>query len=424
MGSEALIVPDWLRFSCTGCGLCCRRGWVIHVGCADRERLLAQNWVDLHPHLAERELIVRCGRASRFAVDEAGCCAFLDEESRCLIHSDLGYEQKVLACQVYPYCFTLTGGQVRVGLHFSCPAVVDMKGPPLGQQLPLLRRLWRETRDEMGLEDTGAEGTAFDHERGLTWERLSLLESRWDEILSAEEMPLLRRVLALGVFVDQLEDRYEEGASEDAFAETVAFAERRAWDEGTHCGLQRGNLGLMERLMLRLLVGLASEMAVPGLLSPSFVRRQMARTRRLGLAMRFFFGHGSLGVGDVRATMDVAKSVKCYPLAPDVEEALARYLRTRLASRTYFGREGWGLDVLHGTRLLLSLYAVCVVLARLVGGARGADVLAREDMATALMLCDHTYGHMATFQLGPVRRVMRVVHRSGWVQRAALYAAL
>ncbi|GEM_PF-3167573 len=431
-GKRRLRIPPWLHATCTQCGLCCRRGWVIHVSAKDRERLLAHDWAASYPQMADQDLIVASGHAYRFAVDGQGRCRFLRPDGLCMQHTDLGYKAKVLACRLYPVYFVhTTGGEVRVGAHFSCPAVVDAAGPPLHTARSQLLPLLDQYEAEHPLRPIDPAGVRWTAERTIPWEVLDQVEAALDDCFARSEVPVIRRVLFGGHLVDALDERLPAPGQRTDFAECVRFARKRAEDLAFHGGLKRVQLGRTERLFLRLLVGLGSEMAVQGLLSELFWTRQRARLRRLGLAAGYLWGRGAFTAGGRRGPWRGVKRVRAHPLPEEAEEPLTRYLRTRFAARAYFGQEGWGLGVLHGARVVLSLYAVTVYLARMLCAAeseeRGAEAptsVSDGHVREALMLVDHAFGHMASLSLGPVRRVIASVNRPGWAQRAALYASL
>jgi Fe-S-cluster containining protein len=422
--ARRLVIPEGLRFSCQGCGLCCRRGWIIQMPRADRDRLLAHDWSAAAPEPAGGRLIVPGGGEWRFAVDEAGTCRFLGEGQRCRIHAELGYDAKVLACRLYPLYFVHCGPEVRVGAHFSCPAVVAGTGQPLAEQRSALRRLQRDAEGDSGPPPAEITGTAFCPRRSISWQRLEGLETLLLGALAATELPLLRRVVMAGRVLDLLEERYAEDLDEATFDALLAGVGARAREEAEHGGLQRARLGPMERMMFRVLTGLSTELAVSGLISPSFWRRQEARLARLRLGVRFLLERGRVPVGAEEADLRRARQAAAYPLDAPAAELIARYLSLRVATRAYFGRHGWGLGALHGARLLLSLYAVCVWLGRLHAAALGRERLAYEDAREAVMLVDHTFGHMAGLQAAPARALLTAINRPCWPQRAALYASL
>jgi Fe-S-cluster containining protein len=429
---QRLLIPEWLRFSCTGCGRCCRRGWVIHFPAADKERLAAHPWTDSQtdPGAAQSlPLFVRQGRSWRFGLDGEGACRFLDSRARCRIHGELGYEAKVLACRLYPLYFVHTDDGVRVGAHFSCPAVASRTGPPLREDPEGLRALLADVERESPPAEVDPRGPVFSGSARIGWSALAALESALDRILAEEKTPLLRRVLGCASLLDRLDESLAGTAAEEAapFDELLAHHERAALDAARNAGLKRARLGPMERILLRTLCGLSSEMAVQGLLAPGFGARQRARLARLGVAWRFLLERGVCRIGTREVRLERAREAAGFPLPSGAESILALYLRTRFATRAYFGSEGWGMGVLHGARFLLSLYAVTLWLARLHAGATADEAeraAGEEDLAAAVISVDHAYGHLATLRLPLVRHLVGTLVRPGWVQKAALYASL
>ena len=112
-------IAPWLRYACTGCGLCCRQGFNIWCHPDDKKRLEAVPWPNFLPSLAGRRIFLRTRQGYRFALDPDGACCFLLPDQRCLIHAQLGYHAKVLTCKMYPVNLVRSGDRIYVGLLFS-----------------------------------------------------------------------------------------------------------------------------------------------------------------------------------------------------------------------------------------------------------------------------------------------------------------
>lgn len=75
-----------------------------------------------------------------------GACVFLATDQRCRLHAELGPREKPLACRVFPYVMVPTPVGVVVGLSHFCPEVRAGHGPPLLEQLDMLKALAQEAR--------------------------------------------------------------------------------------------------------------------------------------------------------------------------------------------------------------------------------------------------------------------------------------
>ena len=92
------------RFSCSGCGECCRWSGAVLLEESDHARLAAhmelseQEFIDLHTRLAPN-------RKQLALLDQAdGSCAFL-EEDRCSV-----YAARPEQCRTFPYAWSVAEG--------------------------------------------------------------------------------------------------------------------------------------------------------------------------------------------------------------------------------------------------------------------------------------------------------------------------
>ncbi len=420
---DRLVVPPGLRFACRGCGLCCRRGWAIGVAAEERTRLDAVDWPARYPALAGRRLLARAGSAWRLAVDDAGACRFLDADNRCPVHAELGLAGKALACRLYPLYFVHAGGEVRVGAHFSCPAVADGDGPPVDAADPELRALLALVERLHPPPPPEADASFLPGAR-IGWDALAAFEETLVAMLGQADLPLIRRIVMASRFVDGMAVRFAEDAEPGEFELLRERTAAKAEEDAHHCGLGPEQLGPMERMVFRLLAGLASEMAVAGVLSDRLSVRARARLRRIGLAARFCLGRGRAPLGEPEVPLGKRLVSRGHPLPPSAEQLLARYLQTRFAARAYFGREGWGLPAAQGARMTLALWGIAVWIARHLADARGADAVGDTDVRDAVLLVDHTFGHLAAIDNVVSRRLLIAINGPDWPRRVALYAAL
>ena len=148
------------------------------------------------------------------------------------------------------------------------------------------------------------------------------------------------------------------------------------------------------------------------------MRRQNARLKRIGLSMRYLRGSG---IVEQNVTFADVWKVDAVHLPPAAEALIMRYLRTRIASRSYFGSECWGLPVLHGARSILSLAAHIVWHARVAAACEQRTEILLTDVKTAVMLVDHSYGHMGNLSILPIRHALQIVNRPHWPQNALAY---
>lgn len=438
MANIRLEIPPWQKYTCQSTGLCCRRGLDISGFPADKERLSRIDWTQKNPRLAEGTLFVEKSKGFRLATDKDGACRFLNPDNLCLMHKEIGYSQKLLACKMFPFHFVHSAGRVHVSLLFSCPTVIDNIGQPLTEQVPHIRKHLAEL-DAIIPPPATKEETSLDGRQAVRFRDVRFLEETLIKILQTAKLPFVRRVLWAGDILDRLEGTDEEQLSPKNFHPTLCHHRDRAQDNAENSGLKKIPLGLFERALLRQLQGICTAMAETGMASTDGSTRRAARYKRIGAAYRYFLGAGILPENKKRWHLDLGVSREPFPATPTFaavfkvrsvslptasEELLGRYLATRFWGRTYFGGEFWGLSVLHGARALLSLAAIVVWHAKVFAAGEGRGAVTHEDIRGAVLLTDHAYGHLSNLNAGFTRKALAIVNRQEWAQRALLYTML
>jgi hypothetical protein len=284
----------------------------------------------------------------------------------------------------------------------------------------MLRDLLEEM-DELFPPPPVEEETAFDLFRKIAFRELRFLEEALLEILAEDSLPLYRRILWAGGLLDRLEDAEEAHLEPRMFHQTLAIHKDRARDLAENSGIARPVLGLFERTLLRQLQGMCSSLAEKGLTSGSFFVRSAARLRRVSLAYRYVRGAGAIPAETGAASFAEVVAMRALHLPPESEALIARYLRTRIAARGYFGREAWGLAVIPGARAVLSLAALVLWHAKVGAVVAGRKEILHEDVRQGVLLVDHSIGHMTNLHSGPARRALQVILRRSWPQRALLH---
>jgi Fe-S-cluster containining protein len=126
-----LLFHDGFNFSCTGCGRCCR-DWNVHVdrGCYEKVKD-SPLYTRLREAEGEEPFKEDTEEASLSTLRKSGACVFLDGQSRCMIHGEIGYGAKPLACRQFPVILRPTPDGVFVGVSFYCPSCHMNTGLPL-----------------------------------------------------------------------------------------------------------------------------------------------------------------------------------------------------------------------------------------------------------------------------------------------------
>lgn len=124
------------RYSCHGCGNCCR-DFTVQLREDDLAKLRSQGWEE---KLGEPVTVEFRGQVF-LRQRENGACIFWQENGRCRIHAEHGLEAKPIACQLFPFSFAPSGDGVHIGVNFACQSVLENRGATLESHRGELRRM-------------------------------------------------------------------------------------------------------------------------------------------------------------------------------------------------------------------------------------------------------------------------------------------
>lgn len=80
-------------------------------------------------------------RGTRFLRQrDDGACIFLQADGLCRVHAEFGFDEKPLACRIFPFSFAPRPRESLVGISFACQSVRENRGAALGSHLEDLRR--------------------------------------------------------------------------------------------------------------------------------------------------------------------------------------------------------------------------------------------------------------------------------------------
>ena len=127
------------RYSCHGCGDCCR-DFTVQLREDDLVRLDSQGYAQQMDEPVTVEF-----RGQRYLRQRAdGSCIFLESDGKCRIHADHGFNEKPVACRLFPFNLAPDALGPHAGLNFACQSVRANKGAALGSHREDLRRALRE----------------------------------------------------------------------------------------------------------------------------------------------------------------------------------------------------------------------------------------------------------------------------------------
>ena len=127
------------KYSCHGCGDCCR-DFTVQLREEDIQRLESQGYARKMGEKVTVEF-----RGQRYLRQRAdGACIFLEDDGKCRIHADHGFNEKPVACRLFPFNLAPDADGPHAGLNFACQSVRANKGAALGTHHQDLRRALQE----------------------------------------------------------------------------------------------------------------------------------------------------------------------------------------------------------------------------------------------------------------------------------------
>ena len=372
------------RYSCHGCGDCCR-DFTVQLRPSDLERLRAQGWEEK----LGRPVTAEFRGGSFLAQREDGACVFLMEGGRCRIHAEHGLEAKPIACQLFPWILAPDARHAHVGISFACASVLGSQGADLGTHARDVRRMAGEIPEvvptrtflDASTEATPDEADAVaetldawlrDRSRtlalrldGLAWLGQQLARARFAKVRG----PRLRELME--TLVTALPDELPLHP-----VDPPTRAQRATLRQAAFFRLEDPKIPEISRTgRLRTVVG-------------QYLRsRRFARARGPVPAMggRWPGGFGFEAV-------DRVTRIEASPDAAAIDELLTRWLRATVLGHRAWGSGYYGWPVVDGLQAL-ALNAACVRwLAQLhaAGASRAEPVL--EDVRAALGRVDRASG--------------------------------
>lgn len=386
------------HFDCCGCGLCCRR-FRVSLTPAELKELQRHEWDNLpvSPYCISLGGNLFFNRAPR---SDAGAsasearkdshlpsCAFLDDDSRCRIHSRLGASAKPLSCRGYPFSIIPTfPGEITVSVRMDCPAVMQDKGPEISRHAATVRHL----ADELHLAGHGFSESQLCH---ITPANAKRLIRAIRQVLNEEpELHIIDRMGMLMLFAQHAE---QLGA--------VFLNDTETMDE-VYPGYAK-NLKAELPEQPRYEVGHIEKATFRRLLTACCRRdEELLKTSlptRIGWAWkiaRILAGRGNLhDIGSEHPDFNL-KNIsifdrKCPRLRNDAWENYLRFLDVKLETFQFFGTALYGTDIFTGLKCLFLTFPVAMTLARIhaLAEQRQNDIAA-EDVNYAVAAIDHSFG--------------------------------
>jgi lysine-N-methylase len=371
------------RYSCHGCGDCCR-DFTVQLRQPDLDRLRAQGW----EAKLGRPVTAGFRGGSFLAQREDGACVFLMEGGRCRIHAELGLEAKPIACQLFPWILAPDARHAHVGISFACASVLGSQGSELGTHARDVRRMAAEVPELVPTR------TMLDDSLEATPEEADAVAETLDSWLRDRSRPLPLRLDGLAWLGQQLaRARFAKvrGPRLRELMETLVTAlpdelPLHPVDPPTRAQLAT----LRQAAFFRLEDPKIPEIARAGRLRT--VIGQYLRSRRFARARGPVPAMGGWPGGFPFESVGRVTRIEASPEAGAIDELLTRWLRATLLGHRAWGSGYYGWPVVDGLQAL-ALNAACVRwLAQLhaAGAARAEPMLA--DVRAALGRVDRASG--------------------------------
>lgn len=217
------LLPIEERWSCHGCGICCRHV-IIALSQEEYRRIREQGWEN-DSELKNRRLFVRTSfwkPRYRLAHREDGYCVFLTADGRCRIHARFGAEAKPLICQMFPYQLVPLEHFAYLTIRRDCPSAVFERGQTLAEQ----EAAWKTylATDRFQPHAVPAPPITLSY-RG-NWTQFLQVAQVVERFLTDKRYPLVRRLANCLVFAHLLDGCRLSRLKRKQFQELIALLEK------------------------------------------------------------------------------------------------------------------------------------------------------------------------------------------------------
>ncbi|MGI9014128.1 MAG: YkgJ family cysteine cluster protein [Phycisphaerales bacterium] len=392
---------DEQRYSCHGCGNCCR-DFTVQLRDDDIERLNAQGWTE---KLGESPIVEF--RGTRFLKQrDDGACIFWMEDGRCAIHAEFGYEAKPIACQMFPFSLTPVEGGAMMGINFACQSVLENKGAALPTHERELRRMAGRLPEVRSLERPPMLTNTL---RAAPIEVEAIRNGIDGWLARRHELPLQTRLDGLAWLIGSLHQAQLEHVREERFVELFATLLSALPAE-----LELVEIDPIGRTRMRLLRQAAFARTEDPKISSIATRNRIAVVFGQWLrSRRFASGRGTAPhiAEEWPDNVNLREVETVGPAENEAETAAIDDLMTRWLRATVLGSRTWGAGyygwpIVAGLSSMMLNVAVVSWLARLHARGNGRDGITIVDVRAALSRVDRASGR--ALWLGTSAEGMRV----------------
>lgn len=374
------------RYSCHGCGNCCR-DFTVQLRDDDLRRLREQRWAE---RLGEPVVVEFRGQSYLRQRDD-GACIFWMADGRCRIHAEFGFEEKPIACQFFPFSLVPGERDAAMGINFACGSVLESKGAALGTHRAELLRMAERAPEtvERPVPVALADGLV------ASAEEIDAIVRACDGWIRRTDVPLVLRLDGLAWVAQSLMQATLTAVRGERFGELVATLFGALPDELAHLPIDPASAG-QRKLLRQAVFARTEDPKIRGMESRGRWRTafgQYLRSRRFakasGLVPRIGVGWpDGIGFAAVERIAPVGASGEIDA----IDELFGRYVRATLHGRRAWGAGHYGWPVTAGLAAHVLNIACVGWLARLHAAGRGEDVPGIVDVRAALSRVDRISG--------------------------------
>ncbi|MFW5653457.1 MAG: YkgJ family cysteine cluster protein [Planctomycetota bacterium] len=379
------------RYACHGSGRCCR-DFTVQLRDDDVAKLDAQGWAR---RLGESPYLEFRGNRWLRQRDD-GACIFLMDDGKCRVHAEHGFENKPLACQMFPFTLMPTPNGVQVGLSFACPSVINNLGEDLASHFADVKRFARSLPELHPEADARPSPIAVRGDVDAEPGEAEALARTLDEWMQRVDLPIETRLDGGAWLTAMLREADLTKVRGDRFRELLDALVTVMPDE-IAAAPPTGPTKRQRKLIRQVAYAHAEDPKI-GAIAERGVRgtalKQLMNNHRFGR------GRGSVpidlgpewpddlsfdGVDDIRPASD-----------PDeirwIDFLMLRYVRARVLGGRAWGAGYYGWPCVEGLEAMWAMLAATGWLARLHARAHHRDELRREDVQAALLRTDRNAG--------------------------------
>ena len=374
------------RYSCHGCGNCCR-DFTVQLRPADLEKLRTQGWEEKLGLPVTAEFRGTTYLRQR----DDGACVFLMDDGLCRIHKEHGFAEKPVACQLFPFVLVPDDRRTHIGISFACQSVRENKGAELRSHLEEVHRMSQgvpETRLATAPPDLADAMRAKDGE-------VDALAQLLDRHLARGDLTMRDRFDGLAWVAASLGRAKLAEVRAKRFTELVQVLVAALPDELELLPLE-GALPKQMRLLRQAVYARLEDVQVNQAKAKGRLRTVLAQL----LASRAFTrGKGrapAVARGLLEDTEFAAISrVPALSESPDrdaIDQLLSRYARATILGSRAWGAGYYGWTVVRGVQALVLNIACIAWLARALAAKRGREHATLDDVRDALGRIDRHSG--------------------------------